>query len=279
MIDVFREGLYEGEVVLVTGGGTGIGLDVARETGRLGAKVALCGRRPERLEAAAAALTAEGITVFAAPCDIRQPEMGAAFVDRVCAELGPISVLVNNAGGQFPTTAESLSPKGFEAVVRNNLLGTWTMTHAVANRALIPQKRGRIVNVIANVRRGFPGMVHTGAARAGVENMTKTLAVEWAQHGIRVNAVAPGVIKTSGTDQYPPELLEMSRRATPVKRLGTGEEVAHLITYLGSRIADFVTGQTFTIDGGASLWGDTWLIPDAPGDAGSAALPIAGGTK
>lgn len=279
MTDVFRGGLYEGEVVLVTGGGTGIGLDVARETGRLGAKVAFCGRRPERLEAAAAALTAEGLTVYAAPCDIRQPEMVTAFVERVCAELGPISVLVNNAGGQFPTTAESLSPKGFEAVVRNNLLGTWTMTHAVATRALIPQKRGRIVNVIANVRRGFPGMVHTGAARAGVENMTKTLAVEWAQHGVRVNAVAPGVIKTSGTDQYPPELLEMSRRATPLKRLGTGEEVAHLITYLGSRAADFVTGQTFTIDGGASLWGDTWLIPDAPGDAGGASLPIAGGSK
>ena len=279
MQDVFREGLFEGEVVLVTGGGTGIGLDVARETGRLGAKVAICGRRPERLEAAIASLAADGITALGEPCDIRQPEQVTAFVEHIVDRFGAVTVLVNNAGGQFPTTAEALSPKGFEAVVRNNLLGTWTMTHAVATRAMIPQKRGRIVNVIANVARGFPGMVHTGAARAGVENMTKTLSIEWAQHGIRVNAVAPGVIKTSGTEQYPPELLEMSRKATPLKRLGTSEEVGHLITYLCSRVADFVTGQTFYIDGGASLWGDTWMIPDAPGDASSAALPIKGGTK
>ncbi len=279
MQDVFREGLFEGQVVLITGGATGIGFDVARETGRLGAKVAICGRRQERLDAAVAKLTADGITALGLPCDIRQPDQVTALVDQVNAQLGPISVLVNNAGGQFPTTAEALSPKGFEAVVRNNLLGTWTMTHAVATRAMIPQKRGRIVNVIANVARGFPGMVHTGAARAGVENMTKTLSIEWAQHGLRVNAVAPGVIRTTGTEQYPPELLEMSRKATPLKRLGTSEEVAHLITYLSSRVADFITGQTFYIDGGASLWGDTWMIPDVPGDATSATLPIQGGTK
>ncbi len=279
MQDVFREGLFEGQVVLITGGATGIGFDVARETGRLGAKVAICGRRQERLDAAVGKLTAEGITALGLPCDIRQPDQVTALVDQVNAQLGPISVLVNNAGGQFPTTAEALSPKGFEAVVRNNLLGTWTMTHAVATRAMIPQKRGRVVNVIANVARGFPGMVHTGAARAGVENMTKTLSIEWAQHGLRVNAVAPGVIRTTGTEQYPPELLEMSRKATPLKRLGTSEEVAHLITYLSSRVADFITGQTFYIDGGASLWGDTWMIPDVPGDATSATLPIQGGTK
>jgi citronellol/citronellal dehydrogenase len=136
------------------------------------------------------------------------------------------------------------------------------MTHAVATRALIPQKRGRIVNVIAQVIRGFPGMAHTGAARAGVDNLTKTLAIEWAMHGIRVNAVAPGVIQTTGTAQYPPEMLEACRRATPLKRLGTAEEVAHLLTYLCSPQADFITGQTFYIDGGQSLWGDLWQIPD-----------------
>ncbi|MCA9603094.1 MAG: SDR family oxidoreductase, partial [Myxococcales bacterium] len=169
---------------------------------------------------------------------------------------------VNNAGGQFPVQAEHLSPKGFEAVVRNNLLGTWNMTHAVATRAMIPQKRGRIVNITAEVSGGFPGMAHTGAARAGVENLTKTLAVEWAVHGVRVNAVAPGVIRTTGTAQYPPELLEMSRVSTPLKRLGSAAEVSHLICYLASRYADFVTGQVFTIDGGRSLWGETWGIPD-----------------
>jgi citronellol/citronellal dehydrogenase len=116
--------------------------------------------------------------------------------------------------------------------------------------------------VIANVARGFPGMVHTGAARAGVDNMTKTLAVEWAQYDVAVNAVAPGIIRSSGTDRYPPELLEMARVRTPMKRLGTSEEVAELCAYLASDAAHFVTGVTWYIDGGAHLWGDTWVIPD-----------------
>lgn len=176
------------------------------------------------------------------------------------SRLGEIDILVNNAGGQFPTTAQSLSSKGFEAVVRNNLFGTWNMTQSVALQSLIPRKSGHIVNVIAQIRRGFPGMVHTGAARAGVENMTKTLAVEWACHGLNINAVAPGVIETSGTKQYPPELLETSKKITPLKRLGTPEEVAHLIVYLCSSASSFVTGQTFYIDGGQSLWGDMWQI-------------------
>lgn len=262
MDHIFRAGLFEGDVAIVTGGGTGIGFAVARELGTLGAKIAICGRRPEPLAAAADALRAHGIAVHHATCDIRKPEDVDAFVAGATEALGRATILVNNAGGQFPTPAEHLAPKGFEAVVRNNLLGTWTMTHAVARGAFIPQKRGRVVNVIANIARGFPGMVHTGAARAGVENMTKTLAVEWAVHGIRVNAVAPGVIKTSGTAQYPTELLEMSRAATPLKRLGSAEETSHLIVYLASRQADFVTGQTFYIDGGASLWGSPWQIPD-----------------
>ena len=126
-------------------------------------------------------------------------------------------MLVNNAGGQFSTPAEMLSPKGWDAVIRNNLNGTFYMTREVAVASMIPQQRGRIVNIIANIARGFPGMVHTGAARAGVDNMTKTLAVEWAQHGIAVNAIAPGVIRSSGTERYPPELLEMGRRSTPAE--------------------------------------------------------------
>lgn len=262
MNTIFADGLFADEVVLVTGGGTGIGYAVAAEVGRLGAKVALCGRRSEPLELAAGELRGAGIEVLAAPADIRVPESVDAFVSSVLERFGRIDVLVNNAGGQFPSPAEHLSPKGFEAVVRNNLLGTFHVTSAVATRAFIPQKRGRIVNVIAAIARGFPGMAHTGAARAGVENLTKTLAVEWAQHGVRVNAVAPGVIKTTGTAQYPPELLDMSRRATPLKRLGTAEEVGHLIVYLASRYADFITGQTMYIDGGMMLWNSPWMIPD-----------------
>ncbi len=262
MDQLYVDGLFSGEVVLITGGGTGIGLASATEMGLLGAKVAICGRRSEPLQKAVAGLEAKGVTAFGAPCDIREPDAIAAYVDSVLERFGRIDVLVNNAGGQFPTTAEALSVKGFAAVVRNNLIGTWGMTHAVANKAMIPQKRGRIVNVIAQIIRGFPGMVHTGAARAGVDNMTKTLAVEWAIHGIRANAVAPGVIVTTGTKQYPPELLDTAEKANPLHRLGTAEEVSHLITYLASRYADFVTGQTFYIDGGASIWGDQWFIPE-----------------
>lgn len=262
MDQLYADGLFANEVVLITGGGTGIGFAAATEMGLLGAKVAICGRRPEPLRQAVEALESKGIEAYGAPCDIREAEATSSYVDSVVDRFGRVDVLVNNAGGQFPTTAESLSPKGFAAVVRNNLIGTWTITHAVATRAMIPQKRGRIVNVIAQIIRGFPGMVHTGAARAGVDNMTKTLAVEWAIHGIRVNAVAPGVIVTSGTKQYPPELLDTAEKANPLHRLGTAEEVSHLITYLASRYADFVTGQTFYIDGGASLWGEQWFIPE-----------------
>ena len=264
MDSIFRDGLFEDEVVLVTGGGTGIGRAVALEVARLGAKVALCGRRVEPVQAVAEELTAAGAIAHYGTCDIRDPASIEAFVATVLEQLGRVDVLVNNAGGQFPCTAQQLSARGFEAVVRNNLLGTWNMTHAVATAALIPAQRGRVVNVIADVARGFPGMVHTGAARAGVDNLTKTLAVEWSQFGVRVNAVAPGVIETTGTKQYPPELLEQARGANPLKRLGHPREVAHLIVYLASRFADFVTGQTFYIDGGASLWGDQWPIGDVP---------------
>lgn len=262
---LFRAGLFDDTVAIVTGGGTGIGLAVARELGSLGARVAICGRRPEPLAEAVASLEADGITAHHGTADIRKPETIEAFLGGVRSALGEVDVLVNNAGGQFPMPAQHLSPKGFEAVVRNNLMGTWNFTHATANAFFIPNKRGRIVNITAQVRRGFPGMAHTGAARAGVENLTQTLAVEWAQFGVRVNAVAPGVIKTSGTKQYPPELLESAIKGCPLHRLGHADEVSHLIVYLASRYADFITGQTFTIDGGQSVWGDQWPVPmDVP---------------
>jgi citronellol/citronellal dehydrogenase len=262
MSTIFRSGLFDGHVAIITGGGSGIGLATAKALGELGAKVAICGRNLEKLDSAAHMLRALGINAMAAPCDIRETEQIAAFVEQVNATHGPATVLVNNAGGQFPTTAESVSARGWEAVVRNNLNGTFFMTQAVAIEHMIPHRRGRVVNVIANIARGFPGMVHTGAARAGVENLTKTLAIEWASHNIQVNAVAPGIIRTSGIDQYPAELVEASRRRTPMKRLGTKGEVAQLIVYLASDAANFVTGETWYIDGGAHLWGDHWMISD-----------------
>src|SRR5690625_2549657 len=256
MDQIFVDGLFDGEVAIITGGGSGIGLCVAEELGRLGAKLILSGRKLEKLEEAQRILGEKGVSeVMIVSCDIRKPEEVEALVEGGLERFGKIDILINNAGGQFPSPAQMISPKGFEAVVRNNLLGTFNMTQAVANLAFIPQKRGRIVNIVAEMSRGFPGMAHTGAARAGVDNLTKTLAVEWAQFGIRVNAVAPGVIKTTGTRQYGDGLLDSSKKACPMKRLGTPEEVAHLVNYLASRYADYITGQTFYIDGGASLWG------------------------
>ncbi len=266
MPTIFRSGLLEGEVAIVTGGGSGIGLAIAEILAELGAQVSICGRDIQRLETAKHQLRARDMHVHASVCDIRDVDAVEEYVKSVVEIFGTITVLINNAGGQFPSRAEELSPKGWEAVVRNNLNGTFFMTRTVAVRCMIGQRKGSIVNILANIARGFPGMVHTGAARAGVDNMTKTLAIEWAQHRIRVNAVAPGTIKSSGTEQYPPELVELSRRAIPKKRLGTPHEVGQLVAYLASEAADFVTGETWYIDGGAHLWGDTWTIPDPPED-------------
>jgi peroxisomal trans-2-enoyl-CoA reductase len=268
MPSMFRPGLFEGHVAIVTGGGSGIGLAIARVLVELGCNVAIGGRKEEKLESARAELGAIGANgkgrVLGATVDIRDVDHVSRFLDVVEKELGAATILVNNAGGQFPTAAEHLAPKGWDAVIRNNLNGTFYVTHAVATRQMIPKRRGRIVNIIANIARGFPGMVHTGAARAGVENMTKTLAVEWAQYNIQVNAIAPGIIRSTGTNQYPPELVEYSRQKTPMKRLGTPEEVAQLAAYLASDEASFVSGESWYIDGGAHLWGDSWTIPDSP---------------
>jgi len=258
----FRAGLFAGQVAVVTGGGTGIGRAIARELAALGAKVAICGRRADPLKEAAAELQAAGFPCFAQTCDIREPTQIAAFVQGVLTEFGAIDVLVNNAGGQRPFPAADMPLENFEKVIKNNLVGTFAMTQAVAKAAMIPQKRGCILNIIAEIYRGFPGMAHTGAARAGVDNLTKSLAVEWSPYKIRVNAVAPGIIRSTGTDRYPEYLVELAQKETPWKRLGVPEEVAHLVAFLCSPAADYITGTTTYIDGGHALWGDLFPLPD-----------------
>ena len=261
---IFKSDVFADQVAVITGGGSGIGLAAALEYARTGAKVVICGRTQEKLDRARKELVAIAgeDNVLAHSCDIRKPEQIAEFVSAVLERFGRIDILVNNAGGQFPAPAQMISPKGFEAVVRNNLFGTFNMTIEVATKAMIPQKSGRIVNIIANIYRGFPGMVHTGSARAGVENMTMTLAVEWARLGVLVNAIAPGIIRSSGIEQYPPEIVEASVKTCPVKRAGTVEEIAAAILFLSSPAAQFVTGATLRIDGAHSLYGSIFPLPD-----------------
>ena len=265
---VFVDDLLEGETWLVTGGGSGIGEATALLAAQLGANLVIAGRKADRLAPVAEAIVAAGGQCLTRSCDIREVDQVEALVDAALERFSGIDALINNAGGQFPSPAIDLSKNGWDAVIRNNLSGTWYMTQAVAKKAMIPRHRGAIVNVIANIFRGFPGMAHTGAARAGVDNLTKTLAIEWASSDVRVNAVAPGIIRTSGIEQYPPELIAGSERRIPVQRMGSAQEVADAIVFLGSRAASYVTGETLYIDGGARLWGDLWPIPARDGASG-----------
>ncbi len=259
---IFKDNLFADRVVVITGGGSGIGLCAAIEFAKLGAKVAICGRKPEKLETARAQIASYSSleTTFASPCDIRDADAVNSFTDATIAALGPVDILFNNAGGQFPAPAQNISPNGFAAVVNNNLCGTFNMTAAIANKAMIPQKRGCIVNMIANIYRGFPGMAHTGAARAGVENLTMSLAVEWSRYNIQVNAIAPGIITSSGTQQYPKAILDMAIESCPAKRAGTVDEVTASILFLASPAAKYISGTTLRVDGAHALRGDTFPL-------------------
>jgi citronellol/citronellal dehydrogenase len=254
--EIFRPGLLDGQVAIVTGGGSGLGRATAIELTSLGATVVIAGRRPEPLDETVALCT-EG-TCEPVVCDIREEDQVEALVASVLERHGKIDTLVNNAGGQYMTPAEDITPKGFRTVVRLNLEGTWLMTHAVATRAMIPAGGGRIVNVTLSPHHGLPGMVHSSAARAAVENMTRALSIEWARFGIRVTAIATGHFETDALSKYPEPVRRGVAATVPLQRLGRPEEQAWLVAYLASPAGDYYSGAIITLDGARDNWLGPW---------------------
>ena len=244
-----------GKVALITGGGTGIGRATAGAFAASGARVAICGRRPEPLERARAELEAGGAECLAMPCDVRDPEQVGGLVDAVLERFGAVDVLVNNAGGQFTAAAEEITTKGMRAVHRLAIDAAWELTRAVATRSMIPGGGGLIVFGGFSPRRGIPGFAHATAARAALENLAQGLALEWSRYSIRAVCVVLGNIETAGLASYGPEALEAARRQVPLGRLGRPEEVGETIAFLATSGGAYITGASLVVDGGLDAWG------------------------
>ncbi|MBA3264561.1 MAG: SDR family oxidoreductase [Thermoleophilaceae bacterium] len=259
---LFQPGLLDGQVAIVSGGGSGLGRASALELAALGAAVVVCGRRGEPLEETAA--RADGGRVEARVCDIREEDQVDGLVDAVLERHGRIDLLVNNAGGQYMTPAEDITPKGFRTVMRLNVEGTWLMTHAVATRAMMDGRDGdpsggKIVNVTLSPHHGLPGMAHSSAARAAVENLTRVLSIEWARFGIKLTALAAGHFATETLmTKYPKQVVDGVAGTVPLGRLGTEQEFAWLVAYLASPAGDYVSGAILTIDGARDNWFGAW---------------------
>lgn len=261
---VFRPGLFAGQVAVVTGGGSGIGRCTAHELASLGAKIALVGRNEEKLQGVKRELLDGGADAEYFVCDIRQEEGVTATVASILARFGKIDHLVNNAGGQYATPLEKISKKGFEAVVSSNLTGGFL----VARECYLQWMQahgGAIVNMAADMWNGMPRMGHSGAARAGMVNLTMTAALEWGVSNVRVNAVAPGLVFSSGVDNYPPEIqkdLLAFKHDVPLGRTGTEAEVSSAIVFLLSEGAAYISGTTICIDGAFAMATPNYKLPE-----------------
>jgi citronellol/citronellal dehydrogenase len=247
---VFKPGLLDGKVYLVSGGGSGMGRAMAYLLARLGADVMICGRRLDKLDE-----TAAGIEKHVGR---RIATQAMTMMDATYERFGRLDVVVNNGGGQFPQPAIDFSVKGWLAVIDTNLNGTWYMMQSAARRWRDRGEPGSIVNIVANVWRGMPQVAHTCAARAGVIYLSKTLSTEWAPLRIRVNCISPGSISTEGLNVYPEEAVEHFAKSNPMRSLGDVYDVAQGVVYMSADTAKFITGEVLVIDGGNNQWGDVW---------------------
>ncbi len=252
--EIFAPGLLDGRVVLVTGGGTNLGLQAAIELHRAGASVVIAGRRIEVLEEAAPRI---GARCTIASGDVRDPDSSRAIVARVLADHGRLDVLVNNAGGQYFVPAQDIVAKGWRAVWRLNVEGTRTMTRAAVDGGFGAQG-GAVVNVTVSPHRGYPGMAHTGAARAAGEEMTRSQALEWADRGVAVVAAAIGRFDTESLRKYPDVVWKGAAASVPLQRLGTMDEFAWLIVLLASPLGRDFSGSVVTLDGALDDWDGAW---------------------
>ncbi|MDO9604312.1 SDR family oxidoreductase [Hydrogenophaga sp.] len=247
----FAPGLLAQRVVVVTGGGSGIGRCTAHELASLGAHVVLIGRSLAKLQDTAGEIVADGGRASFHSCDIRQEDAVRTVVTAIVAAHGRIDGLVNNAGGQYITPLENISAKGWQAVIDTNLTGGFLMARECYVQSM-QAHGGAIVNIVADMWGSMPGMGHSGAARAGMVSFTETAALEWARSGVRVNAVAPGYIASSGMDHYPPEagdMLREMRDTVPAGRFGNEAETAAAIVFLLSPAASFISGSVLRVDG------------------------------
>jgi citronellol/citronellal dehydrogenase len=266
---IFAPALLDGKVCVVSGMGSGLGRATALELAALGATVVGCGRRAEPLVETVATIESGGGRAESVAMDIRDADAVDDLIEGVLDRHGRLDVLVNNAGGQFLSPAEAITPKGFRTVIELNVQGTWQMTHAAATKAFMPQGEGKVVSVTLSPHQGMPGMVHSGAARAAVENMMRTLSIEWARFGIKLCAVAAGQFATEVLrTKYPKQVAENVQRTVPLQRLGEPEEMAWLIAYLASPAGDFLSGCVITIDGARDNWFGPWPPPGAADPSG-----------
>ncbi len=249
---MFQPDVLEGKVAIVSGFGTGLGRAIALELSAMGATVVGCGRRKELLDQTVALIEANGGVADAVALDIRHDDEVYSFVDYVIEKFGTVNILVNNAGGQFVGPAENVSPKGIRTVVELNVMGTWLMTHATATKAFIPQKSGRVISITVS-RNGSPGAITTGVARAGVDNMMKTLSLEWGRHGITCVSIATGAVLTEVVaEKYPPGMVANFGKSNSLGRPATPDEMGALVGFLATPQAEYITGTVIDFNGGGA---------------------------